>query len=286
MLIRTLALLILCFPLLAQATEDNYYSVRPDQRKCMSPLCGGVFVQQVNKAKTLCPDNRRRKECYVADIDWAALQFTADQVDAAQALAKSGRAILRGQLGEKQFDGIGILGTLTVSEAWEAATDTSANGAFYRVSLNGIKCIAAPCPAIAEEKLNTNVRKNIADVDLTQVGASELKLNAASEKLATGILATGNHKVVRGRGGKSISLVASQFYLPFTADSTKQCFVGGCSGQLCGDKSGNLVSICDYRPEYACYSTAACERQTDGNCGWSPSKELTDCLNNAGKLPN
>jgi hypothetical protein len=284
MLIRVFILLAFCFPTLSQATESNYYSARPDLRKCMSPLCGGVFVQQVNKTYTLCPDNVRRKECYVADIDWSALQLSEEQVNAAQALATSGRAILRGQLAEKQFGTIGVLGELTVSEAWEAATDTPANGAFYRVHLNGVKCFAAPCPAMAEEKLNTNFQRNIVDVDLSKVGASELKLNAASENLPTGILAAGNHKRVTGPAGKSVSLLASQFYLPFTADSAKQCYIGGCSGQLCGDKPGNLISTCEYRPEYACYRTAACERQTSGNCGWSPSKELTDCLNNAGIL--
>jgi eight-cysteine-cluster-containing protein len=57
------------------------------------------------------------------------------------------------------------------------------------------------------------------------------------------------------------------------------CVVGGCSGQLCTDASeGPAVSDCMYRPEYACYKNATCERQANGECGWTPTPTLTACL--------
>jgi len=57
------------------------------------------------------------------------------------------------------------------------------------------------------------------------------------------------------------------------------CTVGGCSGQLCGDGSiDGLISTCEYREEYACYKSAQCERQTNGQCGWTETPELTECL--------
>jgi len=59
-----------------------------------------------------------------------------------------------------------------------------------------------------------------------------------------------------------------------------KCYVGGCSSQLCGDTPG-MVSTCEYRDAYACYQTATCERQVTGECGWTPSQELTTCLTNA-----
>jgi hypothetical protein len=241
-------------------------------------MCGGNFVQQVNKANTRCADKSRSKECYVAEIDWSALQLTAEQIGAAQSQA----LLLRGNLIEKQFGDIGKLGVFVVSEAWQAATTTPVNGPYFRTHLNGVRCIAAPCPSITEEKLNTRQLRNLAGVDLSQVGASEVKLNTASERLSLpdGILVTGKHKTVKGPAGKALSLIATQFYLPVTA-STKQCYVGGCSGQLCGDQPNNMVTDCAYNPGFACYSTASCEQQTDGNCGWTPSKELTDCLNNS-----
>lgn len=55
------------------------------------------------------------------------------------------------------------------------------------------------------------------------------------------------------------------------------CFVGGCSSQLCSDKEG-LMSTCLFKPEYACYQTATCERQADGACGWTSTKALTACI--------
>jgi hypothetical protein len=58
-----------------------------------------------------------------------------------------------------------------------------------------------------------------------------------------------------------------------TADGCRRT---GCSGQICADE--DMVSTCEYRQEYACYKDAACERQPDGKCGWTPSAALTACL--------
>lgn len=56
-----------------------------------------------------------------------------------------------------------------------------------------------------------------------------------------------------------------------------QCRPGGCSGQLCTDRS-DLASTCEWREEYACYQTAICERQPSGDCGWRETPELQQCL--------
>jgi hypothetical protein len=58
------------------------------------------------------------------------------------------------------------------------------------------------------------------------------------------------------------------------------CFVGGCSGQLCSDQP-NMASTCEWTEAYACYKTAKCERQSNGQCGWTPTQELNMCLSNA-----
>jgi len=65
---------------------------------------------------------------------------------------------------------------------------------------------------------------------------------------------------------------------PITANG---CQVGGCSGQLCGEAGEDLVSNCEYRPEYACYQKySMCERQANGKCGWTPNASLSQCLSN------
>lgn len=61
------------------------------------------------------------------------------------------------------------------------------------------------------------------------------------------------------------------------------CAVAGCSGQICTDaeRASDLVTTCEYRPEYGCYKTARCERRSSGVCGWTKTTELSACLQNA-----
>ncbi len=57
------------------------------------------------------------------------------------------------------------------------------------------------------------------------------------------------------------------------------CKITGCSGQICSDQ--DVTTTCEVKPEYACYKTAKCERQPDGQCGWTPTDQLVQCLSNA-----
>jgi hypothetical protein len=60
--------------------------------------------------------------------------------------------------------------------------------------------------------------------------------------------------------------------------ATQQCYVGGCSSQICSDQR-DMASDCMYRSEYMCYKDAVCERQASGQCGWTDSDSLRACLN-------
>jgi hypothetical protein len=59
------------------------------------------------------------------------------------------------------------------------------------------------------------------------------------------------------------------------------CHRGGCSNHVCADEPG-VVTTCEWRDEYACYQQATCARQPNGQCGFTPSQALTDCLADAG----
>lgn len=61
------------------------------------------------------------------------------------------------------------------------------------------------------------------------------------------------------------------------------CVVGGCSGTMCSEPGNEMVTTCEFKDEYACYRTAACERQPDGQCGWTQSDALKACLANPPK---
>lgn len=62
------------------------------------------------------------------------------------------------------------------------------------------------------------------------------------------------------------------------------CVRAGCSGQLCIDETlydaNGPITTCEFRPEYACYQAASCERQPSGECGFTPTDELAMCLAN------
>lgn len=58
------------------------------------------------------------------------------------------------------------------------------------------------------------------------------------------------------------------------------CITTGCSGIVCTDAGKEVVTTCEYKPEYGCYKAAKCERQANGSCGWTETAELTACLAN------
>lgn len=60
------------------------------------------------------------------------------------------------------------------------------------------------------------------------------------------------------------------------------CVIGGCSSQLCVDAGkGDIATTCEWTEAYACYQTAQCEKQASGQCGWTETKELNQCLADA-----
>ncbi len=54
------------------------------------------------------------------------------------------------------------------------------------------------------------------------------------------------------------------------------CRKTGCSGHVCADS--DMITTCEFRPEYACYRSATCERGADGQCGFRKTPALTSCL--------
>ena len=258
-------------PIVATST---FYSVRPDLRRCASPLCGGYFVKRVNMSSTRCADGRFRAECYVAEIDGNS-QAESD-----------GAQLVRGEIVARRYERFGNLGALVLSEAWKSLGANQPAGTFYLVRDRGVRCIAFPCPTHHEAKLNSSFSRNIAGINLEAAGLGE---NASVVNAAMtgpeGVIVAGQDSPVKGPGGRSFELKATQVYVRNKSDSglgrpntgsMKPCIKTGCSSQICADH--NVVSTCEFRPEYACYQKATCERQTDGNCGFTKTPELTECL--------
>ena len=61
------------------------------------------------------------------------------------------------------------------------------------------------------------------------------------------------------------------------------CVRAGCSDHLCVDEGVDIASTCEWRPVYECYQQATCERQQNGQCGFTPTHELVECLEDFGE---
>ena len=61
------------------------------------------------------------------------------------------------------------------------------------------------------------------------------------------------------------------------------CVRGGCSGQLCLEEGMEIASTCEWKDVYACYQAAECARQPNGQCSFTPTHELVECLNGHGE---
>jgi hypothetical protein len=52
------------------------------------------------------------------------------------------------------------------------------------------------------------------------------------------------------------------------------------SKRMCVDSKefGKFATTAEWRKEYICYKNALCEVQSDGQCGFTPTEELSRCL--------
>lgn len=251
------------------AGRGEYYLVRRDVRRCVSPLCGGYFVARVNQSRTRCANGRWMRECYVAEIDWMG----QPEID-------PGKALVRGEVVARRFARFGNLGALRVTELWQSPSDKPAAGTFFRVRDRGVRCITHPCLSHTARRLNLNVTTNVAGVDLSPADADGSEAAAAMTN-PEGVLVAGYFSPVRGPAGRAQTLKATKFYMRLGADvgglpPAGKCIKTGCSSQVCSDR--DVITTCEFRPEYACYQKAICERQRNGECGFTQTAELAACL--------
>ena len=229
---------------------DYYIVTRQDQRRCVSPLCGGVFVKRVNQAKTRCADGRLQDDCYVGTFNYRALGLSADEQSDFGAKFTGKQALVRATLRRSTFNG-SVIGKLDVAEGWEGASGAVADGTFYRVADNGIRCIQAPCPSQTAYTLNSRDQMNVTTTQLgnTNPPASRSEIAAGEAALWTreGVLLSGGIAIPRcapgGRCGGPMAM-ASEFYLRVKAKPTSRA-CGGRAGNTCGTKEYCAMDVSD-----------------------------------------
>ncbi len=261
----------------------TYFEIYRDLRKCSSPSCGGFFLHRLNRSTTVCHNGSSRWSCYVPGLDWSESNLGDDLqaalLDAAtrDATSYGAVALVRGRFAPESYSGYGNLGRFIVTEAWVAENDSISDGVFTRVHDNGVRCITSPCPSIEEKALNTSRKANVHGLDWSVAGLDDDQISKLTTEMyasPAGVIIAGDRYTYRENGQKAKGRTVTAAYRRLV-DQT--CYVGGCSGQICSDQP-DVISTCEWRDEYACYQTATCERQPDGQCGWTSTPELDACL--------
>src|ERR1043165_7560452 len=110
------------------ASSRTYVGLRIDMRRCISPLCGGYWVHDLNRA-TL-------DETYVSGLDFSSSGLS--EADQSRGFSGIGEVVLRGKLGPKeaQFNTRAFI----VSEAYRGLPGMTVDAAdsFYKLEEENI----------------------------------------------------------------------------------------------------------------------------------------------------
>jgi len=183
------------------AVDDayTYFKITADLRKCPSPMCGGWFLSRLNQSTTRCHDGQWATSCYTPVLDWSKANLSdvqqATLLDACNksAVSTGAYAIVRGKFARTNSTPNRTLGRFVMSEAWVAEGDAVSDGQFVRIKDNGLRCLVAPCPSLTETMLNMTTVANIAELDWTTSGLSDLQIEECTQDMFTpdGLLVAG-----------------------------------------------------------------------------------------------
>jgi hypothetical protein len=196
----------------AKQTAGEFFTARPDYRKCAAPLCGGYFVKSVNKKLTQCANGTLQNECYVSNITYGG-----GTVNYKGSVGNTTPLLLIGRIEQRFSIDFISAGVFVAKAAFRSATDKTATQKFYGVTNNGIVCITTPCFSYDQTLLNsTNRITNLSEVNLEMSGAKPDDIEAAQLLLANGdaLYGAGVNQKYRDFAGIGVRFVAQQFYLP------------------------------------------------------------------------
>lgn len=203
------------------AAGSTFFKITADLRKCPSPMCGGWWVERLNRWTTKCHDGRYAEYCYTPVLDWSVANLPDAQrttlLDACNrgAVADGVLAIVRGRFAPtNSTTPYPQMGRFVISEAWVAENDAVSSGAFVWVADNGLRCFTSPCPSLTERTLNMSMSTDIAAVDFSPAELTDDQLGECLERMATpeGLLVAGYRYTVYGDAGAAKARSATAAY--------------------------------------------------------------------------
>lgn len=247
--------------------DTTYVITGRDFKKCAYPMCGGVYVKAVNKAKTTCFDGTKQAECYVGDLNLSALGLPEEQAGIVRNDAIDGNVRLSGKL-----EPLMSVSKLVVSGADDCRTEAPATGTYYYVESSGIVCITTPCPSVRARNANSPATKLLTDLDFSALGLSAEEAAATMGVVMTkSVLMSG---VIKTQGNTK-KLVVSQIFDP-VEPALQLCL----TQEACGESSHCDMTEClsGCAPGMVC--TAVCH----GACkpGPLPPPPGASCLDACG----
>lgn len=218
----------------AVGVDTTYVVTGQDFKKCAWPMCSGVYVKAVNQSKTTCADGTKAAQCYVAELDLAALGLSDAEVTATRDAAIAGDVLLSG--GFAPVPGFSIP-KLVVQKAFAQRTDAAPTGTFYALGPSGIVCITTPCPSLSAHKLNASTSTNVTDVDFSALGLTSDEIAAALQTVQEkNLVLAGTIKT----SGQKKKLKVSQIYDTVEPASQTLCL----ADDACGADAHCDTSVC------------------------------------------
>lgn len=199
-------------------TKGTTYTVKPDYRKCASPMCGGWFLTPVNQYSLQLEDSDEAYQhsllvpntVYVAYINYKLLGLTPLQVQALETSMRQGQALLRGTITSSSTK------TFIAQNAWTSPNTSLAVGPYLKVSSSGIVCITTPCPYYKAELINTSYISNFDELLFEKAGLDKEQEAQAWQTVATdGLILTGVKYPSQGQTGQGTGVSATKVFFAF-----------------------------------------------------------------------
>lgn len=192
-------------------TKDTFLLARRDVRRCISPLCGGYWVKDLNSTMM---------ERYVSAFDFSqSLSLPVEEQDKVTG-APDNEVVIFGRLGPKEtrFN----TRTLLVKDAYRALPGNTvpSTDKFYGVGVTKIACVTTPCANLQFTRLNRTTGHVLGtEVSIENALRTRVQGDWVMERIRTGRAVVAGHVE---RSGGNVVLSASQVYVQLR-DQIQSC---------------------------------------------------------------